>query len=510
MIIDREASKAYKYVDSFTIKSMIALIQQMEYDKIIKDGSGLKYAQVELELNAKVSECLMKKNDLFELEITGMTHEGLGVGKKDGKVVFVNGAIDGETVLAKVIKTTKKYAVAKTEKWIQKSADRQEPFCQVYKRCGGCSLQHMTYPKQLEFKRQVVIDNLERIGGFEGVQVNPVIGMDEPLHYRNKAQYPVGNSDTGAVAGFYARRTHDIIDSARCDIQDPDSKAACNMIIRKIMELGITVYDEKTGNGILRHIVTRIAKATGDMMIILVVTTQSIPNIKQLIQYLTEKNPMIKSIVLNINTRKDNVIFGRKVLTVYGDDTLLDKLGPFWFHISPLSFYQVNPAQTVVLYEKVLEFAGLTGSETVYDLYCGIGTISLFLAQKAKTVIGVEVVEEAVQTAIKNAELNNIQNTEFHSGLAEEVVPKLYHQRKKADVVVVDPPRKGCDKKLLETMVQMQPKRIVYVSCNPSTLARDIKYLASSGYCIDEVQPVDMFPWTEHVECVTLMSRVKD
>lgn len=450
----------------------------------------------------------MKKNDLIDIEITGMTHEGLGVGKSDGMVVFVQGAIDGEIVKAKVIKTTKTYAVARIEGWLQKSPFRQEPFCAVYKRCGGCSLQHMTYSKQLEFKHRVVTDNLERIGGFKDIQVKPVIGMEDPRYYRNKAQYPVGMGEKGAIAGFYARRTHEIIATENCGIQDTASEALRNTVLEKMQEFGFSPYDEKTGKGLLRHIVTRVAFSTGDIMVILVVTTENIPGLDRMIQHILSKNPMVKSIILNINTRRDNVILGDRVITVHGSNTLIDTLGPFQFHISPLSFYQVNPIQTVVLYEKAVEFAGLTGTETVYDLYCGIGTISLFLSRQAKQVIGVEVVDEAVRAARRNADLNGIENTEFYTGLAEEVVPILYSQGKKADVVVVDPPRKGCDKKLLETMVQMQPKRIVYVSCNPSTLARDLKYLGENGYSIKAVQPVDMFPWSEHVETVVLMSRL--
>lgn len=450
----------------------------------------------------------MKKNDLIDIEITGMTHEGLGVGKSDGMVVFVQGAIDGEIVKAKVIKTTKTYAVARIEGWLQKSPFRQEPFCAVYKRCGGCSMQHMTYSKQLEFKHRVVTDNLERIGGFKDIQVKPVIGMEDPRYYRNKAQYPVGMGEKGAIAGFYARRTHEIIATENCGIQDTASEALRNTVLEKMQEFGFSPYDEKTGKGLLRHIVTRVAFSTGDIMVILVVTTENIPGLDRMIQHILSKNPMVKSIILNINTRRDNVILGDRVITVHGSNTLIDTLGPFQFHISPLSFYQVNPIQTVVLYEKAVEFAGLTGTETVYDLYCGIGTISLFLSRQAKQVIGVEVVDEAVRAARRNADLNGIENTEFYTGLAEEVVPILYSQGKKADVVVVDPPRKGCDKKLLETMVQMQPKRIVYVSCNPSTLARDLKYLGENGYSIKAVQPVDMFPWSEHVECVVLITKL--
>ncbi|AGC68931.1 23S rRNA (uracil-5-)-methyltransferase RumA [Thermoclostridium stercorarium subsp. stercorarium DSM 8532] len=452
----------------------------------------------------------MKKNDIYEIEITGMTHDGMGVGRVDGMAVFVQRAIEGEKVVAKIIKVTKNYAVARIEEWITTSPERTEPFCPVYKRCGGCSLQHMSYNMQLKFKHRVVTDNLERIGGFWGIQVSPVIGMDNPMNYRNKAQYPVGMGDNGPVAGFYARRSHIIIDSERCGIQHPASEKVKNTVLEAVKELKIPVYNEITGEGILRHIVTRVSYSTGDVMVILVVTDEKVPGLKKIIQKITREIPEVISIVLNINKRRDNVILGDKVRTVYGSDTLVDRLGHLKFHISPLSFYQVNPVQTVKLYNKAVEFAGLTGNETVFDLYCGIGTISLFLAEKAKEVIGVEVVPEAVEAATKNAVLNNISNARFYCGEAEKVVPELYNEGIRADVVVVDPPRKGCDEALLQTVVKMQPERIVYVSCNPSTLARDLKYLAANGYNLDKVHPVDLFPWTEHVETVVLMSKVKN
>jgi 23S rRNA (uracil1939-C5)-methyltransferase len=361
--------------------------------------------------------------------------------------------------------------------------------------------------KQLEFKHRVVTDNLERIGGFRGINVEPVIGMEEPMHYRNKAQYPVQQNGSRIISGFYARRSHQIIETTSCGIQDRASELVRNSVIKLIKHYGISVYNENTGEGILKHIITRVAWSTGDIMVVLVVTTVRIKQIKKLAEHLAKEIPAVKSVILNINTRRDNVILGEKVITVYGKDTLIDTLGPFKFHISPLSFYQVNPIQTVVLYQKAVEFAGLTGNETVFDLYCGIGTISLFLAQKAKKVIGVEVVEEAVKAANKNAKLNGIKNTEFYAGTAEEIVPQLYRQGNKADIVVVDPPRKGCDKALLETIIQMRPARIVYVSCNPSTLARDLKFLSERGYIINQVQPVDLFPWTYHVESCVLITR---
>lgn len=299
----------------------------------------------------------MKKNDIYEIEITGMTHDGMGVGRVDGMAVFVQRAIEGEKVVAKIIKVTKNYAVARIEEWITTSPERTEPFCPVYKRCGGCSLQHMSYNMQLKFKHRVVTDNLERIGGFWGIQVSPVIGMDNPMNYRNKAQYPVGMGDNGPVAGFYARRSHIIIDSERCGIQHPASEKVKNTVLEAVKELKIPVYNEITGEGILRHIVTRVSYSTGDVMVILVVTDEKVPGLKKIIQKITREIPEVISIVLNINKRRDNVILGDKVRTVYGSDTLVDRLGHLKFHISPLSFYQVNPVQTVKLYNKAVEFA---------------------------------------------------------------------------------------------------------------------------------------------------------
>ena len=452
---------------------------------------------------------MIAKNQVFEIEITGQTHEGLGVGRVDGMAVFVQGAIAGEKVVAKIIKVLKNYAVARIESFIEKSPDRTEPFCPVYKRCGGCNLQHMTYERTLQFKRQVVIDNLERIGGLEGIHVEPVIGMETPRRYRNKAQYPVGMGDNGPIAGFFAPRSHEIIQTEECGIQHPTSDLAKNTVLEFIRANRIPVYDELTHKGLIRHVVVKVGFATGEVMVILVSTSSIIPKKDKLVSLLKERIPGLASIVVNVNDKTGNVILGSKNITLYGKDTIEDKLGDLFFEISPLSFYQINPEQTLVLYNKAVEYAGLTGKETVFDLYCGIGTISLFAAGKAKKVIGVESVPEAVEAARRNAERNRINHAEFYCGNAEDVVPELYRQGMKADVVIVDPPRKGCDEVLLKTLIEMAPQRIVYVSCNPSTLARDMKVLHGSGYEPQKVQPVDMFPWTNHVECVVLMSRVE-
>ena len=448
---------------------------------------------------------MIKKKQIIELEITGMTHEGLGVGRYEGFAIFVQGAIDGEVVRAEIIKVLKSYAVARIAEFIKTSPHRIQPFCPVYKRCGGCSLQHMSYEKTLEFKRQVVKDNLERIGGLTDISVNNAIGMETPRNYRNKAQYPVGEGKTGIIAGFYARRSHEIIDAPVCDIQHPLSDKAKDIVLGYIKAFNIPVYDEMTGEGLIRHIVTKTGFNTGEVMVIIVATKPELPKKNKLLYRLERDIPGLKSVILNINDKPGNVILGNHNITLFGKDTIEDKLGGLTFEISPLSFYQVNPVQTEVLYNKAIEFAGIDKTHTVYDLYCGIGTITLFAAGKARRVIGVEEVPEAVEAARKNAMKNNITNVDFYCGKAETVVPELYKKGEKADVVFVDPPRKGCDEILLKTLVDMAPSRIVYVSCNPSTLARDLKYLCSKGFKVHEVQPVDMFPWTEHVECVTLM-----
>lgn len=455
---------------------------------------------------------MIKKDNIIELDITGMTHEGMGVGKIEGFAVFVQGAIEGEKVRAKIIKVLKNYAIARVMEYISSSPFRTEPFCPAYKRCGGCSLQHMTYEKTLDFKRQVVTDNLIRIGGLSDVKVNETIGMKNPLNYRNKAQYPVGIGKEGPIAGFFARRSHEIIDAASCDIQHSLSDKAKDIVLGFVKALNIPVYNENTGEGIIRHVVTKIAFGTGEVMVIIVATRPEIPKVNKLVYRLKRDIPGLGSIILNVNPKPGNVVLGTQNITLYGKDTIEDKLDGLTFEISPLSFYQVNSIQTEVLYKKALEFASLSGNETVYDLYCGIGTITLFAARKARLAIGIEVVTEAVEAARRNAIKNNIVNTEFHTGEAEKVFPKLFANGKKADVVFVDPPRKGCDEVLLKTLAEMSPSRIVYVSCNPSTLARDLKYLCGTdaGYEVKEVQPVDMFPWTEHVESLVLMSRVKD
>jgi 23S rRNA (uracil1939-C5)-methyltransferase len=449
----------------------------------------------------------IKKNKDYTVEIAGMTHEGQGVGRIDNFTIFVDGAITGELVEIKLIKVTKSYGVGKLLNILRPSADRVEPFCSSYKRCGGCSLQHMDYNAQLKYKTNLVRETIKRIGKLGNVLVHDTIGMQEAFNYRNKAQYPVAAINSEVVIGFYAKRSHDVVHSDECRVQDELSDRVRNIVKGFILENKISVYDETTRKGLIRHVMTRKGFKTGEVMVVLVINGEDVPKRQELVDALISNVKNIKSVVLNVNTTNTNVIMGERNITIYGSDSIADFIGKYKFNISPLSFFQVNPLQTEILYNKALEYAGLTGSETVFDLYCGIGTIALFLSEKAKKVYGVEVVEAAVADARKNAENNGVTNVEFIAGEAEKVIPDVYSKGIRADVVVVDPPRKGCDEDLLKTLVDMQPERIVYVSCNPATLARDLNYLDERGFKALEVQPMDMFPWTAHVECVIGMQR---
>ena len=368
-------------------------------------------------------------------------------------------------------------------------------------------MQHMSYKAQLKFKADLVKDNLKRIGSLEGVTVHETLGMKNPLNYRNKAQYPVASVNGQPVVGFYAKRSHQVVENMGCGIQNAANEKIVSTVKEFISRQRISTYDEISGKGIVRHIVTRTGLKTDEIMIILVINVKELPSRHILVDMLVSAIPNIKSIVLNINMQKTNVILGDRNITIFGEDYITDFIGGFKFKISPLSFYQVNPLQTEMLYDKVLKYAGLTGNEIVFDLYCGIGTISLFLSSKAKKVYGVEVVEAAVFDAKENAKINRVENVEFITGKAEKIISEMYNEGVKANVVVVDPPRKGCDEILLQTLIKMQPDRIVYVSCNPATLARDLKYLDQNGYKTLEVQPVDMFPHTSHVECVVRIQR---
>ncbi|AHV95595.1 23S rRNA (uracil(1939)-C(5))-methyltransferase RlmD [Paenibacillus sabinae] len=466
----------------------------------------------------------VNKNDEVVLDIIGMTHEGEGVGRVEGYTLFVQGALPGEKVRARVLKTKKQYGYAKLLELVEASASRIAPPCPIYDQCGGCQLQHMDYAAQLEWKRQLVVDNLERIGKLDvakgkegtasseasrpgGIVVRPTLGMDEPWRYRNKAQVPIGAADGGLVGGFYARGSHRIIDMETCLIQHEHNDEVVRLVKAIGSELGISAYNEETGRGLLRHVIVKKAFRTGEMMLVLVTNGRDIPHVDAWIGSIREQLPMVASICQNVNTQRTNVIFGNETRVLWGRDVIYDYIGDVQFAISARSFYQVNPAQTEVLYGKTVEYAGLTGSETVIDAYCGIGTISLFLAQYADKVYGVEIVPEAIEDARANAELNGMKNIMFEAGPSEDVIPVWKEQGITADVIVVDPPRKGCDPRLLETILEMKPERVVYVSCNPSTLARDLRVLEDGGYKTVEVQPVDMFPHTVHVESVALLMK---
>ena len=463
------------------------------------------------------------KNEEYEADIVGIGHEGEGVGRVNGFTLFIKGALPGERVLVKVLKLKKQYGYAKLLRILKPSPDRIAAPCPIYSQCGGCQLQHLSYEAQLRFKRQLVVDNLERIGKLQvagsgeksveagGVIVHPTLGMDDPWRYRNKAQVPIGfeaasaDREGGLVGGFYAQGSHRIIDMDECLIQQENNDLVVAEVKRIARELGIRAYNEETHKGLLRHVVARYGFNTGDIMVVLITNGESLPYADELVGLLRQAIPGIKSICQNINKERTNVIFGDKTKVLWGDDVIYDTIGDIRFAISARSFYQVNPVQTEVLYGKALDFAGLTGEETVIDAYCGIGTISLFLAQRARQVYGVEIVGEAVDDARRNARLNGIRNVQFETGAAEVVIPEWRRQGIAPDVIVVDPPRKGCDAALLDTILEMRPSRVVYVSCNPSTLARDLQVLAAGGYTTVEVQPVDMFPHTTHIESVCLL-----
>ena len=451
-----------------------------------------------------------RKNDLVTLEIEDCGIDGEGIGKADGFTVFVKDAVIGDTVTAKIIKAKKNYGYGRLMEVLKPSPYRVEPKCEFARQCGGCQLQALSYDQQLVFKTNKVKGHLERIGGFTDIPMEPIIGMDELFHYRNKAQFPVGRNKEGKiVTGFYAGRTHNIIENRDCALGVAENKEVLDRVIAHMEKYGIEPYNEATGKGLVRHVLIRYGYFTKEVMVCLILNGNKLPKEEQLVKSLCEI-PGMTSITINVNKKHSNVILGEEIRLLWGQEYITDRIGDISYQISPLSFYQVNPMQTQKLYAKALEYADLHGEETVWDLYCGIGTISLFLAQKAKFVRGVEIVPAAIENAKENAKLNGLENTEFFVGKAEEVLPREYKKNGVyADVIVVDPPRKGCDETLLETMVEMNPDRIVYVSCDSATLARDLKYLCERGYELRKVCPVDQFGMTVHVETVVLLSQQK-
>ena len=467
---------------------------------------------------------MMQKNELVKVKIEDIGVGGEGIGKVDGYTLFIKDAIIGDVVEAKVMKAKKNYGYARLMNVLTPSEDRvEEVVCPMARKCGGCQIQEMKYPAQLAFKESKVRGNLERIGEVPGELLDqimhPVVGMDEegmqPFRYRNKAQFPIGTDKDGRVtAGFYAGRTHSIIGNTDCVLGVEVNEEILNCILDFMEEFEIPAYDEVKHKGLVRHVLLRYGFKTDEIMVCLVINGKTIPHCHDLVGRLRQI-PGMTSITLSSNTAKTNVIMGDTIRLLWGQEFITDYIGEIKYQISPLSFYQVNPVQTEKLYGLALDYAGLTGNETVWDLYCGIGTISLFLAKKAKQVYGVEIIPQAIDDARNNAKINDITNAEFYVGKAEEVLPEYYKEYEKthngekahADVIVVDPPRKGCEESLLQTIVDMQPEKVVYVSCDSATLARDVKFLSAKGYELKDVTPVDQFPHTVHVETVVLLSK---
>ena len=484
-----------------------------------------------------------KKNDIVSVTIEDIGNDGEGIGKAEGYTLFVKDAVIGDVVEARITKCKKNYGYARVEKVVTPSPFRVEPKCPFHRQCGGCQIQAMSYERQLIYKQDKIRNDLLRIGGFTAEQIDAVmeliVGMEEPWHYRNKAQFPVGYDREGnLITGFYAGRTHDIIANTDCALGAPENKLILEAVLSYMRENQVSAYRENTGEGLVRHVLIRTGFCSGEIMVCLVINGKKLPAAERLVEKLTRlhfagedsaggtvPDKKIVSISVSINTEKTNVIMGKEIRVLWGSERIQDTLCDLTFSISPLSFYQVNPCQTEKLYGLALEYAALTGDETVWDLYCGIGTISLCMAKQAKKVYGVEVVPQAIEDARENARRNQITNAEFYVGKAEEVLPAFYEgeslgswegadtenrsERRHPDVIVVDPPRKGCDEKCLETMLAMQPKRIVYVSCDPATLARDLKILCEGGYELKKVRGVDQFGHTGHVETVCCLSRIK-
>lgn len=449
---------------------------------------------------------MVEKNKEYIFDIISQGYEGEGIAKIDNKYpIFIEGALKGEKVKVRIVKVNKNFAYGKLMEVLEASEERVNPPCFIYKRCGGCKLQHASYKAQLDFKWDRVKDCVSKIGKLDPSIVKYPLGMEEPWRYRNKVQLPIGLINGEVKIGFFAPRSHDIIDMESCLIQDEIGDKVVKLTREWIEKFNIRPYNvdgEYDEKGIVRHIMIRRGFTTNEVMVVLVTNGEKLPHKEEFVDLMVKNIPGIKSVIQNINSKKTNVILGLESKTLWGEDTISDYIGDFRFNISPLSFFQVNPTQTEVLYGKALEYANLTGNEEVFDAYCGTGTITLFLSQKAKKVYGVEIIPQAIDNAWINAKENKVENVEFFVGESEVVIPDLINKGVKADVVVVDPPRKGCDKKLLDAITNIDAKKIVYVSCDPSTLGRDLAILEENGYKTLEVQPVDMFPNTSHVENV--------
>ena len=444
----------------------------------------------------------------LELTITGLGSSGEGVGRYEGMAVFVPGALPQETVKARAVFVKKNYINGELTEVLNASPERVEPVCPVYKECGGCQLQHISYEGELKEKRQQVIDALERIGHLHDVKVLPTIASESPLYYRNKMQFPVTGHKGTLQIGCFAQNTHRVIDVENCFIQKQKNNEIAAVVRQWMKQYKITPYDEDARTGIVRHIMGRVGVHTGEIMACLVTAQDNVPHLKELVRMLKTAIPGIKSVVQNINKRSTNVILGEKTKLIAGSPTIKDKIGPLKFNISAQSFFQVNSAQAEKLYNTALEFANLKGTENVVDLYCGTGTITLFLAQKAKQALGIEIVPSAIRDAKQNAIANRVENADFLLGDAAVEMPKLAAEGFRPDVVILDPPRVGCEERVLAAIVKVKPSRVVYVSCNPATLARDLAYLNEHGFKVKKVQPCDMFSRTHHVETVALLSKL--
>ena len=454
----------------------------------------------------------MNKNDIIELNIEKTSSDGRGIAYVDGKICFVSGTLEGETVKAKIYTIHPSYATAGATEIITPSPLRQYDYCKSSEKCGGCPLSHITYNHQLFIKRAHVVDTLSRIGGIKNADtlVSDTLGMEKPEHYRNKMVFPIGKNGKTAVGGFYAPKSHDVIELDSCYVGEPIATGILSCVVNFMNEYNIPPYDEKSHKGAIRRVFIRTGYNSRELMLVISSSLEKIKNIEKLAEKLKGLDfgtYNLSSIILNINKSKNNLVLGDKNITLWGQDRISDSILGLDFSISPHSFFQVNPKQTEVLYKKALELAQLDENKTVLDIYCGIGTISLCAAKKAKKVIGVEIVDAAIKDAKENAKKNNLKNTEFFCGAAEEIVPKLIEKGEKPDVVIIDPPRKGSDEKTLLSIVSASPERIVYVSCNPATLARDVKLLTEKGYELKSATPVDMFPNTEHTETVVLLSQ---
>lgn len=450
----------------------------------------------------------VKKNEKYTAEVTAVSSDGNGICRIGGYTVFVPQTVTGDKVQILIVKANKGYGYGRLLEVISPSPYRTEPLCKSYKRCGGCQLMHMDYQYQLKAKADIIESAMQRIGGFKDFKLSDMVGAEEPHRYRNKMIFPVGTDKSGdVICGFYAQRSHDIMPLDDCFAGGEFNADIICAVKEYMRENNVSAYDEKTHTGLIRRIFTRNSRKYGDIMVVISINGRNIPNREVLISKLRKKSGRIAGIILNINTKKTNLVLGDENITLWGSDTITDSLLGLDFRISPHSFYQINPAMTEKLYAKALEYAELSENENVMDIYCGIGTISLCAAKKAKHVMGVEIVERAIEDARENAAANGISNADFYASSAEEIVPELIEKGEKPDVVILDPPRKGSDEKTLSAVVTAKPERIVYVSCNPATLARDVKFLSENGYGLTSACGFDMFPNTVHVETVVLMSR---